>query len=174
MPCVVDGCAVVTGAVVCATMHAVRLDPSTPSDVDGDDRGCHRRCTCLSSWLTRVLQGCPPLLFVLYCLNSFIESFPLTAYGVWLNEEIQMPLDMQSRFYACIFLPWCLKPVYGWISVNYPIRGQGKRPYIIICSLGSAIMYIVTATLVQTYTSAFLVRLEPNRLHPRALPRRRQ
>ena len=43
---------------------------------------CHCRCQCcvaLSSFFHRFLRGCPPLLFVLYCLNSFIESFPLLS-----------------------------------------------------------------------------------------------
>ena len=77
----------------------------------------------------------------------------------------------QSRFYATIFLPWCLKPFYSWVSVNYPVMNQHRRPYIVLCSLGSALMYIVTALFVQTDGAAFVVRVLVARVVTVASPR---
>lgn len=36
---------------------------------------------------------------------------------------VRAPYDMQSRFYAVIFLPYSFKPLYGALADNLPIRG---------------------------------------------------
>ena len=41
----------------------------------------------------------------------------------WLNNDIKMSQEEQSNFYAVIFLPWVLKPVFGYISDVAPIFG---------------------------------------------------
>ena len=39
---------------------------------------------------------------------------------------------------ACIAitkLPWTVKPIYGFVSDNYPIGGQRRKPYILLAML---------------------------------------
>lgn len=86
-----------------------------------------------------------------------METFPLTAYSGWLNTDIAMPQDTQNDFYAIIFIPWFFKPFYGWVSDMLPIRGYHRKPYLIICAIGSATTYVLTGLVVHTSAGAFAV-----------------
>jgi hypothetical protein len=103
-------------------------------------------------------DGAVPLaLLLMYLINAFEMGFPTTAMGSFLNNDLHMPPEVLSRFYATIFLPWSLKPIYVLFVERFPIRGESHRPYLIICSVGSAVMYLATATLVDSLWSAFVI-----------------
>jgi hypothetical protein len=99
----------------------------------------------------------PILLLAMYFIIAWTQAFPDTAYNVWLNQVLKMPLSTQSDFYAFVFLPTMLKPVFGYLSDRYPICGSHRRSYIIICSFGSSAMYFITALLVESVPLAFAV-----------------
>merc|ERR1719272_88369 len=79
----------------------------------------------------------------------------MTAFFGWLNTDIKMSQEQQSNFYAVIFLPWVMKPLFGYISDVAPIYGYHRKPYLVICGLGSAACYVLTATVVKTPAVAF-------------------
>jgi hypothetical protein len=90
-----------------------------------------------------------------YFLIAMTESLPLTAFSGWLNNDIKMSQEMQSNFYAVIFLPWVLKPLFGWISDTFPLYGYHRKPYLVLCGVGSAACYVLLATVVTTAPAAF-------------------
>jgi hypothetical protein len=103
-------------------------------------------------------DGAVPLaLLLMYLLNAFEMGFPTTAMGSFLNNDLRMPPEVLSRFYATIFLPWSLKPVYVLFVECFPIWGESHRPYLVLCSLGASVMYLATATSVDSVLSAFVI-----------------
>eukprot|EP00043_Microstomoeca_roanoka_P004666 m.51116 g.51116 ORF g.51116 m.51116 type:complete len:619 (-) comp12594_c0_seq2:255-2111(-) len=100
------------------------------------------------------LNGLHWSLILIYILNGVLEAFPMTAFQAWLQQDIGMSPSAQSTFYATIFIPWSLKPLYAWLSEKLPIRGRRRKPYIIISSLLSAATYLMVAYLVNTQTGA--------------------
>lgn len=116
---------------------------------------------CFSSWrrVKDLLNGLHWSLVGIFVLNAIVESFPLTAFESWLQHEIHVSPSSQSTFYATIFIPWSLKPLYAWISESFPIHGRRRKPYIMISGFLSATTYILVAFVVQTQTEALAVTL---------------
>lgn len=94
-------------------------------------------------------------ILAIYFLNAFLQAFPMTAVGNWLQFDLEMSPSQQSSFYASIFIPFTLKPLYGWISERFPIRGYRRRPYVISCSIIIACTWFVIAWMVTTPSAAF-------------------
>ena len=101
----------------------------------------------------------PAALALLYFLNSCAQSFPLTATTGFLNEEINMPQQTQSLYYAVTFMPWSLKPLYALIAQLLPIGGYHYKPWLAISSAGSAACYLMMGGTVTTAGGAFGVTL---------------
>eukprot|EP00047_Mylnosiga_fluctuans_P006536 m.247533 g.247533 ORF g.247533 m.247533 type:complete len:550 (+) comp15422_c0_seq1:9-1658(+) len=91
----------------------------------------------------------------MYFFVAFLQAFPMTAVGSWLQNDLNMSPAQQSNFYASIFVPYTLKPLYGWISERLPVRGLRRKPYILIGSLITAATWFINAWLVHTPLPAF-------------------
>ena len=111
---------------------------------------CKRRC------LADYFNGLPWWIMFGFFVNSFALAFPDTAVTAWLSSDIQMPPAEVSSYYAVTFLPFVMKPLYAAIAHKCPgPRGERIRPYIMGCSLGAALSYVATATLVRSSRGAF-------------------
>ena len=113
----------------------------------------------LLSALRRRTNFLPPALLLLFFLNGFLEAFPLTAFGQWLKDDIAMGPITQSTFYATVFVPWSLKPLYGYVSERFPLLGRRRRPYVVLASAASALTYLAAAFAVRSVAGAFAVTI---------------
>jgi hypothetical protein len=118
----------------------------------GDYSSCASR---VQRYRTVHTNDMPVVLLAMYFVIAWTQAFPDTAYNIWLNQVLEMPLATQSDFYAFVFLPTMMKPVFGFLSDRFPICGSHRRSYIIICSLGSSAMYMITALWVDSVPLAF-------------------
>ena len=81
----------------------------------------------------------------------------IALFYIFLGVLLQLP-DLAVRFYlidlgievaalgvfqATLIIPWCLKPLYGFISDSVLIRGLRRRPYIIACNALCAVIWLV-------------------------------
>ncbi|EGD73356.1 hypothetical protein PTSG_05067 [Salpingoeca rosetta] len=105
------------------------------------------------------LNGLHWALLMVYILNGLVEAFPLTAFESWLQNDIHVSPSAQSTFYATIFIPWSLKPLYAWISESFPIHGRRRKPYMVISGIISACTYLMVAFVVRSQTGALAVTL---------------
>jgi folate/biopterin transporter len=103
-----------------------------------------------------------PLLFF-YFLLGFCFSFPSIALRYWLMDWVS-PAQLAAIF-GIVSIPWCLKPLYGFLSDSYPMCGYRRRPYMILGAYVSSFMWILlpfcprdefAVTLVMTLSSAGL------------------
>lgn len=101
----------------------------------------------------------PGPLLALYFLHAFVDTFPMTAYGKWLFDVVHMPPAMTAVYYSVTFFPWNLKPLYGLISDNLPLCGYRRKPYIVLCELGTALSLVITGAFVRSVAGAFAIKL---------------
>jgi hypothetical protein len=102
-------------------------------------------------------NGLPLAVLAIYFLVAMTETIPMTAFAGWLNNDIKMTQEMQSNYYAVCFLPWAAKPLYGWISDSVPLFGYHRRSYVVVCGVGSAICFVLLATVVTSASMAYVV-----------------
>lgn len=82
-------------------------------------------------------------LLVFYLLLGFCFQFPSVAMRFWMMEDVRVSPAQMSAIFGVTAIPWCMKPVYGFISDSYPIGGLRRRPYMVIMSLICSFMWIV-------------------------------
>lgn len=107
------------------------------------------------------MKHLPLLLF--YLLLGFNFQFPSVAMRYWLMEDVKVSPAQMAAIFGVVAIPWCMKPIYGFISDSYPLFGLRRRPYMIIMSYMSSVMWIILPfvphdefliTLVMTLSSA--------------------
>lgn len=100
-----------------------------------------------------------------YLLLGFCFQFPSVAMRYWMMEDVKVSPAQMSAIFGVVAIPWCMKPIYGFISDSYPLFGLRRRPYMIIMSYVSCSMWIILPfvphdefliTLVMTLSSAGL------------------
>ena len=103
----------------------------------------------------------PLLLF--YLLLGFGFQFTSVAMRYWMMDTVRVSPAQMTAIFGVVSIPWCLKPVYGFISDSYPIFGYRRRSYMVIFAFMSAYMWILlpfvphdefVITLVMTLSSA--------------------
>ena len=63
---------------------------------------------------------------------GFVFQFPSVAMRFWLIEKVKLSPAQLMAMGGLAGIPWCLKPVYGFMSDTYPIFGYRRRPYVMI------------------------------------------
>lgn len=113
---------------------------------------------CAERWKART-SGLPPAVLMAYFLITWSESFPMTAMTSLLNFDIGMPVAEQTNYYAVTFLPFMWKPLYGWMSDNYPILGYRRIPYMMIGGAGACVVQVVIAVWATSVASLYALTL---------------
>ena len=78
-----------------------------------------------------------------YLLLGFCFQFPSVAMRYWLMEDVGVSPAQMGAIFGVTTIPWCLKPLYGFISDSYPLFGFRRRPYMVVMSFLSCFMWIV-------------------------------
>ena len=78
-----------------------------------------------------------------YFLLGFCFQFPSVSMRYWLMKDVQVSPAQMGAISGVTSIPWCLKPIYGFISDSYPILGFRRRPYMIIMSFLACFMWIL-------------------------------
>lgn len=86
------------------------------------------------------MKHLPLLLF--YLLLGFGFQFTSVAMRYWMMDTVKVSPAQMTAIFGVVAIPWCLKPVYGFISDSYPIFGYRRRPYMIIFAFVSAYSWI--------------------------------
>lgn len=72
------------------------------------------------------------------------------AVSFFLKDEIGINPAEVSALTGIAFLPWVVKPLYGFMSDGFPILGYRRRPYIILSGFMGSAAWVSLATVVQT------------------------
>lgn len=85
------------------------------------------------------------MLALYFCYFTFgiAMSFPGISTQFTMIEKLHFSPSHMTYAYGFIALPWCLKPLYGFITDTVPIVDWGKRrPYICGAGLLSSFLYV--------------------------------
>ncbi len=86
-------------------------------------------------------QNIPLLIF--YLLLGFTFQFTSVAMRYWMMDVVKVSPSQMAAIFGVSAIPWCLKPLYGFISDSYPLFGYRRRSYMVISSFVSAYMWIL-------------------------------
>tara|TARA_B110001452_G_scaffold263947_1_gene266176 strand:+ start:1567 stop:2793 length:1227 start_codon:yes stop_codon:yes gene_type:complete len=83
----------------------------------------------------------PLLLF--YFLLGFNFAFPSVAVRYWLMETVQVTPAQMAAIFGVISVPWCMKPIFGFISDSKPIFGYRRKSYMILGAYLACVMWLI-------------------------------
>ncbi len=72
------------------------------------------------------------ILLTFYFMLGFNFQFPSVAMRFWLIETVKLSPSQLMAIGGIVGIPWCLKPIYGFISDSFPIFGYRRIPYILL------------------------------------------
>ncbi|WP_392482540.1 folate/biopterin family MFS transporter [Nostoc sp. C110] len=78
------------------------------------------------------------------------------AVSFFLKDELLLSPVQVSALLGIVFLPWMIKPVFGFISDGLPIFGYRRRPYLILSGVLGTASWMSLATIVHTSWAATL------------------
>lgn len=87
------------------------------------------------------MQHVPLLSF--YFFLGFGFQFTSVAMRYWMMDTVRVSPAQMTAIFGVVAIPWCLKPIYGFISDSYHICGYRRRPYMIGFSYIAAFMWIL-------------------------------
>ena len=61
------------------------------------------------------------ILLSFYLMLGFIFQFPSVAMRFWLIEKVKLSPAQLMAMGGIAGIPWCLKPLYGFMSDSFPI-----------------------------------------------------
>jgi len=76
------------------------------------------------------------------------------AVSFFLKDELLLSPVQVSALLGAAFLPWMIKPVFGFISDGLPIFGYRRRPYLILSGILGTVSWVSMATIVHTSWAA--------------------
>ena len=82
-------------------------------------------------------------LLVFYFLLGLCFQLPSVAMRFWLIDTVGVSPAQMAAIFGVVAIPWCLKPLYGFVSDSNPIFGYRRRPYMIVGAYMSSVMWIL-------------------------------
>lgn len=82
-------------------------------------------------------------LLIFYLFLGFSFQFPSVAMRYWMMDTVQVSPAQMAAIFGVVSIPWCLKPLFGFISDSKPIFGYRRKPYMIIATYMSSFMWII-------------------------------
>ncbi len=83
-----------------------------------------------------------PLLLFYLCLG-FTFQFTSVAMRYWMMDTVKVQPSQMAAIFGVAAIPWCLKPIYGFVSDSYPLFGYRRRSYMVISSFVSSYMWML-------------------------------
>ena len=81
------------------------------------------------------------------------------AVTFFLKDSLGLNPAEVATITGITFIPWIVKPIYGFISDGFPIFGYRRRPYIIASGILGAISWLVLAFIVNDILVAVVALL---------------
>ncbi len=102
-----------------------------------------------------------PELFVILCVyfvQGITDSSRL-ALSFFFKDDLSLnPAEVEALL-GLIYVPWMVKPLYGFISDTFPLGGYHRRSYLLIVSLLSGVSWFALSQFIPSVWAAILVLL---------------
>lgn len=87
----------------------------------------------------------PPLelvAIVLVYLSQGALGLPRLALSYFAKDSLHLSAAAASLFTTAGYLPWLVKPLYGFVSDTLPIFGSRRRSYLVLCGALGAVSWL--------------------------------
>lgn len=113
-----------------------------------------------------LLKSVHPVFWWIVIVNMVVkgvqDTLPALATLYFLKDDLGVgPVGATSAI-AIVNLPWTLKPIYGYLSDNYPIMGMRRKPYVIGAMFVMSLMWTMMATAVNSEFAAIFCLIFAN------------
>lgn len=103
-----------------------------------------------------VLGTTPASLLFAYFTIGFCAAFPGLACTYTMIQLDFTASDVATTALLCS-VPWCLKPVWAFVSDSLPCLGYRRRPYVCVFSIVASIFIVETPNYATSETTALFV-----------------
>jgi MFS family permease len=80
--------------------------------------------------------------YIIYFLLSSMQELPMTSIAWLLNKSTKFTPEELTIYYNLCFIPWTIKPLWGFIADNIPICGYRRKPYMIFFSMVASVVFV--------------------------------
>ncbi|KAF6259824.1 BT1 family-domain-containing protein [Scenedesmus sp. NREL 46B-D3] len=105
---------------------------------------CCGACTCAAADKARAGGNCPSV----FCAGHSAPVQP--GHHLFEKDDLHMEPTQMAIADTIAGLPWAVKPLYGFITDSFPIRGMRRRPYLIIAGLVGSASWLCLAAFAST------------------------
>lgn len=82
-------------------------------------------------------------LLIFYLFLGFSFQFPSVAMRYWMMDTVKVSPAQMAAIFGVVSIPWCMKPLFGFISDSKPLFGYRRKSYMILAAYLSSFMWIL-------------------------------
>jgi len=98
------------------------------------------------------------LVIILVALSQGVQGLSDLAMSYLYKDDLKLQPYEVAKINSLVYIPWIIKPVYGFISDSFPIMGYRRKPYLFIFGISVIFCWLSMATWVDTvYSTVFIV-----------------
>jgi folate/biopterin transporter len=85
------------------------------------------------------------VVFMSFFAKGILETMPGLSVSYYYKDTLKLTPTQTSALGSMMTLPWTLKPLYGFMSDNFPIFGYRRKSYVLLAGTCVTICYILLA-----------------------------
>ena len=74
-----------------------------------------------------------------------LNDFNILIMFYYYKERLNFSVVKLQFIQAMVMIPWLIKPVFGFLSDNFPIAGTRRRSYLMIVCVVEMIIYLLVS-----------------------------
>ena len=99
------------------------------------------------------------LVIFLVALSQGVQGLSDLAMSYLYKDDLKLQPYEVAKINSLTYIPWIIKPVYGFISDSFPIMGYRRKPYLFIFGITVILCWLSMALWVTTLWSTLTVVL---------------
>lgn len=80
-----------------------------------------------------------------YFVLGAVLATPSLAINYFALQVLHIDAGDYSRLYGFVASPWFVKPVFGFVSDTYAVRGRHRKPYLLVCAAAHFSVWLALA-----------------------------
>jgi folate/biopterin transporter len=97
------------------------------------------------------------LVIILVAFSQGITGLSDLAINYLYKDDLKLQPNQVSRINSLAYLPWIIKPIYGFISDSFPIFGYRRKPYLFLFGINACLCWILMSIWVDSTWKAVTI-----------------
>ena len=95
--------------------------------------------------------------YILIAFAAGLSSIAELAVQYFLKDELKLEPATMSQIYSIIYIPWMIKPLFGFITDLFPVFGYRRKIYIMLSSILIMLSWITLSLHTKTLLEATIL-----------------